>query len=455
MPSPPTPEERARLRKLAEEDHQAMLAALGITALRPGVAGSWAPKDPNQANYDEAKANPYPDYPELLKLRNGTRVTDAAGWWTKRRPEIVEDFEREVYGRVPSNAPGVRWTVEEATDVQVGGHAARAMRLSGQVDNSGYPEIAVTISASLLVPAGAKGPVPVLIQFGSGNFPGEDPTWPAWAGREPQDPPSAEQLIAAGWGYVSLSPTSVQADNGAGLSGGIIGLTAKGARRQPDQWGALRAWAWGASRLLDYLETVPEVDAKRVGIEGVSRFGKAALVAMAFDQRFAVALIGSSGEGGAKPHRRNFGEAVENLASSGLYHWMAGNFLKYAAEEPASLRRTANDLPVDAHELLALCAPRPVFISYGIPESGDDRWLDQQGSYMAAVAAGEAYRLLGACDLGDPSDYRKARMPAPTTGLLAGDLAWRQHTGGHEDRSNTKYFIAWADQRLRHRSEPR
>src|SRR5205823_7411253 len=124
-------------------------------------------------------------------------------------------------------------------------------------------------------------------------------------------------------------PVSIQADNGAGLTRGIIGLSNKGQPRKPDDWGALRAWAWGASRGLDYLSTLPEVDPHHVGIEGVSRYGKAALVTMAYDPRFAMVLVGSSGEGGAKPHRRNFGEAVENLTAAGEYHWMAGNFIKY------------------------------------------------------------------------------------------------------------------------------
>src|SRR5205823_7599577 len=222
------------------------------------------------------------------------------------------------------------------------------------------------------------------------------------------DPPSTQQLIADGWGYASINPGSIQADNGAGLTKGIIGLANKGQRRRPDDWGALRAWAWGASRGLDYLETDAAVDSKKVGIEGVSRFGKAALVAMAYDRRFAVVLIGSSGEGGAKLHRRNFGEAVENLTAAGEYHWMAGNFLKYGAEESTFGRKTASDLPVDAHELIALCAPRPTFISYGVPEKGDANWLDQQGSYMATVAAGPVFRLLGVKDIGDPTDYHTA-----------------------------------------------
>jgi lysophospholipase L1-like esterase len=190
------------------------------------------------------------------------------------------------------------------------------------------------------------------------------------------------------------------------------------------------------------------------GIEGVSRYGKAALVAMAFDPRFAVVLVGSSGEGGAKPHRRNFGEAVENLTGQGAYHWMAGNFLKYGAAEAAFGRKNANDIPVDAHELIALCAPRPAFLSYGIPEKGDANRLDQQGSFMAAVAAGPVFRLLGARDLGVSEDYRVAKMPPRNTSLLDGELAWRQHDGGHEDCSNKSFFIAWAN-RLLHYTPPR
>ena len=224
----------------------------------------------------------------------------------------------------------------------------------------------------------------------------------------------------------------------------------KGRPRKPDDWGSLRAWAWGAARGLDYLETDPTVDVKNVGIEGVSRYGKAALVTLAFEPRFAMALVGSSSEGGAKLHRRNFGEAVENLTGSGEYHWMAGNFLKYGAAESSFGGKNAGDLPVDAYQLIALCAPRPTFISYGVPARGDANWLDQQGSYMATVAAGPVFRLLGARDVGDKDDYRAAKMPPVNTGLLDGELAWRQHDGGHEDRSNMKHFIAWASKLIKH-----
>ena len=441
-----------RIDQLTRADHADMMAQLGIKVLRPGPNGSTAPGTPNQANYDPALANPFPDFPDALTLKNGRPVTTSEMWWQQRRPEIVEDFEREVIGRVPADVPKVTWSVTETVETTVAGRPVLARRAVGHADNAAYPAISVDIKMAVVLPARAQASVPVLIMFGWGNMPDEAlPKWPGMV--EPSAPPSTDQLIAAGWGYVSLAPASIQADTGAGLTQGIIGLTNRGRRRKPDNWGALRAWAWGAARALDYLETLPAVDARHVGIEGVSRFGKAALVTMAFEPRFAVALIGSSGEGGAKPHRRNFGEAVESLTGSGEYHWMAGNFLKYGAAEAVFGAKHANDLPVDSSELIALCAPRQTFISYGIPEKGDAAWLDQQGSYMATVAAGPVYRLLGARDLGVHEDYRRAKMPAYNTGLLDGELAWRQHDGGHEDRSNMSYFISWANG-LFHRAPP-
>jgi len=434
-----------------------MMEQLGITRLRPGPSGR--ANATNAANYDPAKANPFPDLPDPLTLKNGQKVTTAETWWKQRRPEIVEDFERGVIGRVPRNVPKVTWTIStQAADRVVGKIPVFARQLVGRADNSGCPSIEVNIQMTLVTPKEAKGPVPVLMMFGGfgGGFPrrpGEPaPTnrFSAFGGGTFADPPSTEQLIAAGWGYATISPASIQADNGAGLTKGIIGLVNKGQPRKPDDWGSLRAWAWGAARGLDYLETDPTVDAKKVGIEGVSRYGKAALVAMAFEPRFAMVLVGSSGEGGAKLHRRNFGEAVENLTGSGEYHWMAGNFLKYGAAESVFGSKNAGDIPVDAHQLIALCAPRLTFISYGIPERGDALWLDQQGSYMATVAAGPVFRLLGARDLGVTEDYRTAQKPEVNAGLLDGELAWRQHDGGHEDRTNMKHFIAWANKFIKH-----
>jgi hypothetical protein len=446
----------------AAEDHQNMMDQLGIKALRPGPSGNESA--PNHANYDESKANPYPDLPDVLTLKNGKKVTTSDQWWKQRRPEIVEDFEREVLGRIPAGVPKVTWEVTKTVGAQVGGRAVIGKQLLGHVDNSGDPDIKVDIQMTLVVPKDAKWPAPVMVMFGPRTIPEiafPAPVFPGRAGAPgraggpppappvPSDPPAMEQLIADGWGFASINPASIQADNGAGLTKGIIGLVNKGQPRRPDDWGALRAWGWGASRGLDYLETDRAVNAKQVGIEGVSRYGKAALVTMAFDTRFAVVLIGSSGEGGAKLHRRNWGEAVENLTGTGEYHWMAGNFLKYGASDAKFGAMTAADLPVDAHELLALCAPRATFVSYGVPEKGDAKWLDHQGSFMAAVAAEPVFRLLGAKDLGVKEDYRTAKMPGVNVGLLDGQLAWRQHDGGHTDAPNWKYFIPWADRMLK------
>jgi hypothetical protein len=438
-------------------DHQNMMKQLGIRKLRPGPSGN--EQAPNHANYDEATANPFPNLPQVLTLKNGTKVTTPAMWWNQRRPEILEEFDREVLGRVPRNVPKVTWTVTRTVEGTVGPYAAVGKQLVGHVDNSSHPGINVDIQMTLVTPADAKAPVPVMMMFGGGGLP-QEPGAPAPEGRGGRgggapaggDPPAQQQLLAAGWGYASINPGSIQADNGAGLTRGIIGLVNKGEYRKPDDWGSLRAWAWGAARGLDYLETDKAVDAKKVGIEGVSRYGKAALVTMAYDTRFALVLVGSSGEGGAKLHRRNWGEAVENLTAQNEYHWMAGNFLKYGTEESDFGSKNAGDIPVDAHQLIALCAPRLTFISYGVPERGDARWLDHQGSYMAAVAAGPVFRLLGAKDLGTSDDYMKEKMPAVNVSMLDGQLAWRQHDGGHTDGPNWKYFIPWADKFLGHKS---
>jgi hypothetical protein len=351
----------------------------------------------------------------------------------------VEDFDREVYGRVPANVPGVKWEVASTTREMNGDHPVVVKKLVGHVDNSAYPQLEVNLDLTLTTPADARGPVPVIMEFGFSFPAGARPPAPPAGGRAaPAGPTWQQQLLAKGWGYAILVPTSFQADNGAGLTSGIIGLTNRGEPRKPDDWGALRAWGWGASRALDYFETDPAVNAKAVGIEGLSRYGKAALVAMAYEPRFAIGFIGSSGAGGAKLLRRVFGEQVENLAASGEYHWFAGNFIKYAGP------LTPNDLPVDAHELIAMAAPRPVFISVGSP-AVEGNWVDGRGTFLAGVAAGPVYRLLGKKDLG------VSEMPPMETGLLDGEIAFRQHSGGHTTGPNWPAFITYASRYLEQR----
>jgi hypothetical protein len=471
----------------AEQDQQNMMVQLGIKALRPGPSGN--ENASNHANYDEHAANPYSNIPDPLTMDDGRKVTSAKMWRDERRPELEEMYSKYVYGRVPSNMPKVNWTVTAVDRETIGFTPVIAKDLVGQVDNSSYPAIGVRIHMTLVTPANAKGPVPVLMMFGRAGFPSpHEPSadefdrinraWkalliqqdsslkevfeqhPAWDPvkatpfqlpqlNEDGDLPNTWQLAAAGWGFVLFDPASVQADDGAGLTRGIIGLLNRGQPRKPEDWGALRAWAWGADRGLDYLETDPAVDSNHVGIEGVSRYGKAALVTMAFDQRFAMVLVGSSGKGGATLLRRNFGEAVESL-TGGEYYWMAGNFLKYGASEATFGSMNPGEIPVDSNELIALCAPRLTFISYGIPAKGDARWLDHEGSFMATVDASRVFTLLGAKGLGVQGDLHSAKMPLVNDGLLDGQLAWRQHDGGHTDAPNMKWFIQWADKFIGH-----
>jgi hypothetical protein len=420
------------VRLTAEQDHQRIMDLLHIAQLRRGPDGD--PKSSNAANIDESKVPSY-TLPDPLTLKNGKKVETAAMWWQQRRPEIVEDFDREIYGRVPANTPAVRWEVVSTSRENNDDVPVITKKLVGHVDNSAYSPITVNIDLTFSVPANATGPVPVIMEFGLdpqflaairkrfseaqlAAFNGNGPSW-------------QRQVLAKGWGYAILIPTSAQADNGESLTQGIIGLVNKGQPRKLDDWGALRAWAWAASRALDYFETDNSVNSQQVGIEGLSRFGKAALVTMAYDPRFAIGFIGSSGEGGAKILRRKFGEQVENVASTGEYHWMAGNFLKYAGP------LTPNDLPVDAHELMALCAPRPIFISAGSLQV-EGGWIDAKGMFLGAVGAGPVYKLLGKKDLGT-SDF-----PPQETTLIDGDIAFRQHNGGHTTGPNWPTFLVFA-----------
>lgn len=430
-----TPEQQAQLQAqqaATREDHQRMMKVLNIRELRPGANGS-NPQAPNYANYDEAKVLPYSPLPDPLMLKNGRKITSAKMWWNQRRAEIVEDFDREMYGRMPKVTPKVKWEVTSTTNEEKYGAPVITRQLVGHVDNSSYPQINVDIQMTLTTPAKAKGPVPVIVElsFIFSRRPGGPPP-----GAPPAGIPWQQQVLEKGWGYATLVPTSIQADNGAGLTQGIIGLVNKGQPRKPDDWGALRAWAWGVSRALDYFETDKAVNAGMIGLEGHSRYGKATLVAMAYEPRLAIAFVSSSGAGGAKIHRRNnYGEMVENVAGQSEYHWMAGNYLKYAGP------LTPNDLPVDAHELVALCAPRPVFISAGAVNG--DGWVDAKGMFLAAAHAGSVYRLLGKKDMGTMG------FPPLETGLMDGDITFRQHSGGHTPGPNWPTFLTFASRYLK------
>jgi len=434
-----TPEEISR------RDHQRLMDLLGIKELRPG--------EESDANYDEAKANIYGSLPDPLLEKSGKKVMTAREWWSVRRPEIVADYDREVLGHTPDHLPKVTWEVVSSKAESVGGVEVLTRQLAGHVDNSSYPGISVTIEATLTTPVHAKGPVPVIIEIAFGqefltatrnSIPEMQPGGPGNDGV-----PWQVQVLKKGWGYAILSPTSFQADSGAGLTSGIIGLMNKGQPRGVNDWGCLKAWAWGASRLLDYFETDKTVDAKQIGIEGHSRFGKTALVAMAYDPRFAIVYSSSSGEGGAKLYRHSYGEPLSHLMNAQLYQWMSPQMLKYAGP------LTPADLPVDNHELIALCAPRPVFIGAGLMGRNvnggprTDGWADAKGMFLAEVAAGPVYRLLGKKDL------RTSEFPPMGTALIDGDLGFRQHQFGHTPAPNWPAFLEFAGHYLHAPAEPR
>jgi (4-O-methyl)-D-glucuronate---lignin esterase len=418
------------IQKLSAIDHQKMMEELHIDSLRPGYDGGKNSTFP--PNVDEAKANPYPVLPNPLVLNDGKKVTTAKMWWDKRRPEIVKDFDEDIYGKVPKHTPKITWEIESTTHETKWNIPVIIQKIIGHVDNSMDTAIHVNIELTLTTPANAKAPVPVMMEFGFVFPPGfKFPPMP----RDTNNPVELgwqQQVLDLGWGYAVLIPGSIQPDNGAGLTKGIIGLCNKGKLRKPDDWGTLRAWAWGADKVLDYFETDKLVNAKEIGIEGVSRYGKAALVTMAYYPEFAIALVGSSGKGGAALYRRDFGEGMGNLAGSGEYQWFCGNFLKYDAPP-----LTTNDLPVDSHELIAMCSPRPVFISEGSPKV-EGRWEDDKGQFMAEAAASPVYKLLGVKGLG------ATEMPPMGTAVMSGNLAFRQHFGGHTDAPNWSYFLKFA-----------
>jgi hypothetical protein len=409
--------------------------SLHINSLRRGADGD--PKSPNAANYDEEKAKPDPKLPDPLTLNNGKKVTTARVWWEQRRPEIVEYFDREVYGRAPKVTPKVTWEVTSTLRETNGDVPVITKKLVGHADNSAYPAISVDIQLTLTTPANALGPVPVMMElsFSPEVMAAIAKRFPEMAAAASKGPIWQQQVLAKGWGYAVLIPTSIQADKGDGLTEGIIGLVNTGQPRKLDDWGALRAWAWGASRAMDYFETDKAVDARQIGIEGHSRYGKTALVTMAYDPRYAIAYVSSSGAAGAALYRRNFGEQIGNVAGTGEYHWMAGNFLKYAGP------LTPNDLPIDSHELIALAAPRPVFIGAGATQG--DGWVDGRGMFMATVAAGPVYLLLGKKDLGT------IQFPPIETPLIEGDLAYRQHSGGHTPAPNWPTFLTFASRYIK------
>jgi hypothetical protein len=396
-------------------------------------------------NYIEANVRTY-TLPDLLTLSDGQPVKDAATWTRQRRPEIVKFYETQVYGRVPPNAPKVTWEVASIDRSALDGAAV----LKHLVGHMGGPD-GPTIKVTLYTPAHATKPVPVLlgIQFGAfparrGPAPANNPA-PAGAaapavpsnstanagaapaaragapGRGPAGPPIA-RLIEAGFGYASFNKGDIETDiEGPSLNPNVnivrkLALAPGQTAPAADEWGAIAAWAWGISRVEDYFETDPDVDATRVAITGGSRLGKTVLWAGVNDPRIALVIACSSGSGGAKLARRNYGETIAHLVAPTRYPYQfAANYQKYAANPL--------ELPMDTHMLVAAMAPRPLLLHTA---AHGDNWSDPKGEYLAAIAATPAYELLG----------KKGLDRTPQQGMVTGefvgeDLAFYLNDGGH------------------------
>ena len=383
---------------LAAQDSGAVAAAerarFGHGELRPGADGN-DPSSPRYANFDEAEVGDLA--PPPLFADPADALPEG---WPGRRAEIARLVENEWVGRIPPGAAEL--TIDWTRDIDADGSEHwRGLLAPGDTEGP-------AIDAVVTLPEGT-GPVPVVI--------GYTYIWPpGFRLPGPPQPSLREAALARGWGHVAYRPTLLQADDLGKISEGVIGLA--GWPRGEHDWGALRAWGWGASRLREALGVHPRIDAQRIALAGHSRFGKAVLVAAAFDHAFADALVSSSGAGGAKLMRRDFGERIENMADPYASIWYAPRIRHYAG------RASVADWPVDAHMLIALRAPRPLMIATGRAEQGDG-WTDPHGQWLATLSARAAWRVTGA------EIFAQAERPEPGSGPVEAPLAFWQHGEGH------------------------
>jgi hypothetical protein len=392
-------------------------AAHGQNAPRTEVAGI-------PVNYDESRVGTY-SLPDPLTLNNGAQARDAKTWIQKRRPEIVRLFEENQFGRSPGRPAGMSFDVFDKGAAALDGKALRKQVTVYFSRDKAGPKMDLLI----YLPAGARKPVPLLLNLSfSANMsvvddPGVKPgeVWNREKKRVPATRGSnlgrlnVAPFLAQGIGVATVYYGDIDPDFQGGIPYGARSPYLKSGQTEPapDEWGAIAAWAWGLSRAMDYLETDKEVDAKRVAILGVSRLGKTVLWAGARDERFAMVIASCSGEGGAALSRRNYGETIKHLTEPTRYPYQfCANYRKYADQ--------VDRFPVDAHMLIALIAPRPVLL-----QTGDtDVWSDPKGEFLAAVAAGPVYRLLGKPGL-DTDQMPQAGHPILHT------LGYAMHAGGH------------------------
>jgi hypothetical protein len=380
-------------------------------------------------NYDESKVPPY-TLPDPLVLENGSPVTTAAQWRGQRRPELLHLFAREVYGRTPPSrlvASRTVMSVEKALD-------GRAVRKQIRI-SVGPAADAATMDLLLYLPAQATRAVPVFLGL---NFEGNhavhtDPgimLAAAWLPEQVRGVAdhrateasrgseasrwAIERILARGYGLATMYYGDLDPDFDDGFRNGIHPLFyAPGQEKPaPDEWGAIGAWAWGLSRALDYLQDDEAVDSGRVAVIGHSRLGKAALWAAAQDERFAMVISNESGCGGAALSKRVFGETVGRI-NRAFPHWFSDTFTKYNVRE--------QELPIDQHELLALMAPRPLYVA----SAAEDLWADPRGEFLAAFHAEPVYRLLGAGGL------ETSEMPAVDR-PVGGTIGYHVRSGKHD-----------------------
>lgn len=375
-------------------------------------------------NYREDKVGSY-TLPELLVTRLGIRVETDEVWRQHRRPELLELYRKEIYGRVPINAPAVAFEVAEMNPQALHGTAIKKVIVARFGDLPDGPKVQL----HLYLPSRAKGPAPLFLHllFGKPPLLGEDGRPPASA--KPVEMGPMPDILARGYGYAVFRYTELEPDSVAGQPSGVREIARADKTQTPtgDEWGAIAAWAWGASRMLDYLEKDPDVDGSRIGLIGHSRLGKTVLWAGAQDERFALVFSSCAGEMGSALARRDYGETVDDMAGN-FSHQFAANFGKYMDHWA--------DLPVDAHCLIALHAPRPVLITGGT----QDQWADPHGEFLAAVAAEPVYHLLGKKGL------ETSEFPAADTPVLKGDLGFYYHTGPHAiTAEDWTVFLEFAD----------
>jgi hypothetical protein len=376
-------------------------------------------------NYDEAKVGNYL-LPDPLRLNNGKPVRDARTWYSKRRPEIVEMFETQQYGRTPGRPADESFEIVDQGTPALNGRAIRKqVTIYLNKDQSGP-----SIDLLIYLPASATEPVPMFlsINFGAVQDAVDDPGIKSEKTWDPKTntritPAAArgfghidvKDLLDAGFGVATFYYGEIDPDYPAGFSNGIRARYLKPGQtdRAADDWGSIAAWAWGMSRVEDYFETDKSIDAKRVVIHGISRLGKTVMWAGAHDQRFAAVIASCSGEGGAALSHRNYGETIAHLTAPTRFSYQfAANYAKYGG--------FPDKAPMDANLLIALIAPRPLLLQTG----SSDYWSDPKGEFLAAVAAGKVYKLLGKDDLGTDV-WPAARQP------IFHDLSYYMHEGGH------------------------